>query len=245
MLPADYSIPGSPAGLARIDELMHSHSYSSAFGASPLVFGAFPSLHAGSATVEALFMSHFFPKFKAFYWAYVGWLYWATMYLSHHYLVDAVAGACLATACFYILLPEHLRDPQGLPSNADIGKEKILPMSSVRSSNIGHRRIWSAAADSEFALDDLPSQLDSPLDGQNQSHLNLLPDSESRSSSISHANSAVHSRSQTPNKQPNQAPRISSSENHQEHPEEEILFDNEQNSPSTSSHTSRIEKHVL
>lgn len=191
-------------------------------------------------------MSHFFPRFKAFYWAYVGWLYWATMYLSHHYLVDAVAGACLATACFYVLLPEHLRDPRGLPTNADIGKEKILPMSSSRGVGNGHRRIWSAAADSEFALDDLPSQLDSPNEGHGQSHLNnLLPQSESRSSSISHASSAVHSRSQTPNKQLNQAPRISTSDNPQEHPDEDdVLFD-EQNSPSTSSHASRIEKHVV
>ncbi|TIB66703.1 hypothetical protein E3P77_02144 [Wallemia ichthyophaga] len=247
LLPADYSIPGSPAGLARIDELMHSHSYSSAFGASPLVFGAFPSLHAGSATIEALFLSHFFPRFKAFYWAYVGWLYWATMYLSHHYLVDAVAGACLATACFYVLLPEHLRDPGGLPTNADIGKEKILPLSGARSAVNGHRRIWSAAADSEYALDDLPSQLGSPTDGHGHAHLNnLLPQSESRSSSISHASSAVHSRSQTPNKQPNQAARISTSDSPQEHPaEEDVLFDNDQHSPSTSSHTSRIEKHVV
>ena len=256
-MPADYSIPGSPAGLARIDAIMHSHSYTSAFGASPLVFGAFPSLHAGSATMEALFMSHFFPKFKAFYWVYVGWLYWATMYLSHHYLVDAVAGSCLATATFYILMPEHLRDPHGLPSHADLGKEK-LPMTNLNL-NRRHRRVWSAATNSEIALDDLPPE--SPMDATtNQSTPflprtiasnlrpsspeNLLPHSESRSSSISHASSNVHSRSQTPNK----SSQVSSTQTNvingiKSDDDDDDDDDDEQHSFSSSSHNSRIDKH--
>lgn len=32
------------------------------------------------------------------------------MYLSHHYLIDVVGGACLATACFYFFVPEELRN---------------------------------------------------------------------------------------------------------------------------------------
>ncbi|KIY49601.1 PAP2-domain-containing protein [Fistulina hepatica ATCC 64428] len=109
LTPATYAIRGSPGGLARIDALFHSNGYATTFGSSPVVFGAFPSLHAGCATMEALFMSHFFPQCTRYIWTYVGVLYWATMYLTHHYLIDVVGGACLATMCFYLYLPDELR----------------------------------------------------------------------------------------------------------------------------------------
>ena len=60
--------------------------------------------------MEALFMSHFFPRFKPFYWMYVGVLWWATMYLSHHYLIDLTAGACLSVIAFYVTMPEEFKD---------------------------------------------------------------------------------------------------------------------------------------
>ncbi|ODN72835.1 hypothetical protein L202_08268 [Cryptococcus amylolentus CBS 6039] len=110
LTPADYSMAGSPGGLMRIDRVFHSSGYTNAFGSAPLVFGAFPSLHAGTATMEALFLSHFFPRFKPFYWAYVGVLWWATMYLSHHYLIDLVGGACLSVLVFYLCMPEGFKD---------------------------------------------------------------------------------------------------------------------------------------
>ncbi|KAF8966089.1 inositolphosphorylceramide synthase [Flammula alnicola] len=109
LTPANYGMKGSPGGLARIDALFHSQTYTSGFTNSPLVFGAFPSLHAGNATLEALFLSHFFPQTTRYIWAYAGVLYWATMYLTHHYLIDVVGGACLATAFFYFFLPDEMR----------------------------------------------------------------------------------------------------------------------------------------
>jgi membrane-associated phospholipid phosphatase len=109
LTPANYTMRGSAGGLARIDAIFHSKGYTTAFGNSPLVFGAFPSLHAGCATLEALFLSHFFPQTTRYIWGYAGVLYWATMYLTHHYLIDVVGGACLATAFFYIFLPDEFR----------------------------------------------------------------------------------------------------------------------------------------
>ena len=103
-------MPGSPGGLLRIDRVLHTSAYTNAFGAAPLVFGAFPSLHSGCAVMEALFLSHFFPAYKPFYWCYVGLLWWATMYLSHHYLIDLTGGACLSVAVFYITMPEMFKD---------------------------------------------------------------------------------------------------------------------------------------
>ncbi|KAL5480436.1 AUR1 [Sanghuangporus weigelae] len=109
LTPATYAIRGSAGGLMRIDALFGSQGYQKTFGSSPVVFGAFPSLHAGNATIEALFWSHFFPHLRTVAWAYAGVLYWATMYLTHHYLVDVVGGACLAIASFYLFLPSELR----------------------------------------------------------------------------------------------------------------------------------------
>jgi len=102
LAPANYSMEGSPAGLRRIDLLFGIDMYSSNFTASPLVFGAFPSLHSGNAVLEALFMSHCFPRLRPFIIAYTMWMWWATMYLSHHYAIDLVAGAFLAAVAFYI-----------------------------------------------------------------------------------------------------------------------------------------------
>jgi len=101
LAPANYSMKGSPAGLGRIDKLLGIDLYTSGFTASPMVFGAFPSLHAADATLEALFMSHCFPKLTPLFATYVLWLWWATMYLSHHYAVDLVAGSLLAAIIFY------------------------------------------------------------------------------------------------------------------------------------------------
>lgn len=101
LAPANYSMKGSPAGLARIDALLGIDLYTSGFTASPMVFGAFPSLHAADATLEALFMSHCFPKLTPLFATYALWLWWATMYLSHHYAVDLVGGSMLAATIFF------------------------------------------------------------------------------------------------------------------------------------------------
>ena len=101
LAPANYSMEGSPAGLRRIDELFGVDMYTSSFTASPLVFGAFPSLHSGNAIIEAFFMSHCFPKLRPLVIFYAMWMWWATMYLSHHYAVDLVGGGLLAAVAFY------------------------------------------------------------------------------------------------------------------------------------------------
>lgn len=102
MAPADYSMHGEPAGLARIDELLGLNMYTSTFNASPIVFGAMPSLHAGWATMQACFLSHLFPRAKWAFFGYVLWVWWATLYLQHHYAVDLIAGSMLAGSIFYV-----------------------------------------------------------------------------------------------------------------------------------------------
>ncbi|CEG67253.1 hypothetical protein RMATCC62417_03710 [Rhizopus microsporus] len=100
--PADYSIPGEPGGLIRIDKILGLDLYGSTFGSSPLVFGAFPSLHSGSATIEMLFVVYLCPKLKPLAIAYVMWMWFATMYLTHHYMIDLVGGSIYAIVTFAV-----------------------------------------------------------------------------------------------------------------------------------------------
>ena len=121
LTPANYSMRGSAGGLARIDAIFHSNGYTTTFSNAPVIFGAFPSLHAGDATIVALFLSHFFPKTTRYIWGYAGVLYWATMYLTHHYLIDVVSGACLATAFFYLFLPDEFKGPAATAPPGGLG----------------------------------------------------------------------------------------------------------------------------
>lgn len=121
LTPANYGMHGSPGGLLRIDRLFGGSGYTTAFTNSPLPFGAFPSLHAGCGTLEALFVSHFFPPMTKYVWTYVAVLFWATMYMTHHYLIDVVGGACLAVACFHLLLPDELKGPNATSPPGGLG----------------------------------------------------------------------------------------------------------------------------
>lgn len=98
--PARYGMEGSPAGLARVDQLLGVDMYTTSFTNAPMPFGAFPSLHAADATLEALFLCYCFPRFRLAFVAYVAWIWWATMYLNHHYAVDLVAGSIIAAVAF-------------------------------------------------------------------------------------------------------------------------------------------------
>lgn len=75
--------------------------YGTTFGNSPLVFGAFPSLHSGCATIEMLFLSWLCPKLRPYCVLHVMWMWFSTMYLAHHYLIDLVGGSIYATLSFF------------------------------------------------------------------------------------------------------------------------------------------------
>lgn len=132
LAPANYGMPGSPAGLAAIDKLLGLDLYTSAFTASPMVFGAFPSLHSGWATIHALFLTYVFPKMWPVFTAYVMWLWWSTMYLSHHYAVDLVGGSLRKFESIFLLLP-HLSTAVANDDRTVAGaiffvaKQKFLP----------------------------------------------------------------------------------------------------------------------
>ncbi|KAG0081949.1 Aureobasidin resistance protein Aur1 [Podila epicladia] len=100
--PATYSMPGDPGGLARVDDILGLNMYKTTFTASPLVFGAFPSLHSACAWQIALFLVFTFgPRAIPFVMTYVFLIWWATMYLGHHYVVDLVGGGVYAVVAFW------------------------------------------------------------------------------------------------------------------------------------------------
>ncbi|KAH3662268.1 hypothetical protein OGAPHI_005517 [Ogataea philodendri] len=98
---ANYSMKGSPGGLARIDQILGIDMYTTAFTNSPLIFGALPSLHSACASLDAIWLSYLFPKFTPLWCVYVSWLWFSTMYLTHHYFFDLTFGCSLAIASFY------------------------------------------------------------------------------------------------------------------------------------------------
>lgn len=106
--PANYSMQGSPGGLGRIDQLLGVDMYTTAFSNSPVIFGAFPSLHSGCAVMEVLFMCWVFPRARVLWWTYACWLWWLTMYLTHHYFIDLIGGAVLLLLVFMYTKYVHL-----------------------------------------------------------------------------------------------------------------------------------------
>ncbi|KAG0244012.1 hypothetical protein B0O80DRAFT_458027 [Mortierella sp. GBAus27b] len=101
--PAAYTMPGDPGGLARVDDILGIKMYGTTFTASPLVFGAFPSLHSADAVLISLFVVFVFgPRSIPFAMGYIFWIWWATMYLRHHYVVDLVGGGGYAVIAFWI-----------------------------------------------------------------------------------------------------------------------------------------------
>lgn len=93
---ASYDIPGNEAILAKVDSLLPFPVFSLIYGQSPIVFGSFPSLHAAWPFHIAFFGWKFGFVFKLFWILYIGWLWWAAIYLKHHFLIDIIG------AVFYV-----------------------------------------------------------------------------------------------------------------------------------------------
>jgi len=99
--PANYGMHGDPAGLKKIDEIFHVDLYYTTFTGNPLPWGAWPSLHSAFAVYSATFLTYLYPKYFLLYYFYVGWIWWATMYLGHHYFVDLLGGFVYAIVCVF------------------------------------------------------------------------------------------------------------------------------------------------
>jgi len=108
--PADYNMKGDPGRLAEADELLSVPLFKHLYGNNPIVFGSFPSLHAAWPFLIAIFMPE-----RRLKWLYVGWVWWAALYLKHHYFLDVIGGA-IYTVAVLVLARQILSHEFELPS---------------------------------------------------------------------------------------------------------------------------------
>ena len=80
------------AGFHRLDALLGHHFFRKIYSASPLKFGAFPSLHVAWPAIILVNQPWISKKFA---WLHVIWIVWAALYSNHHYGVDALGGIIL------------------------------------------------------------------------------------------------------------------------------------------------------
>lgn len=93
-------MPGSAAGLVRVDAVLGTHIYANAFKASPLVFGAFPSLHGAFSCCCFFFIGRYSRKGAFLLGFYVLWQWFSTMYLRHHWRIDLLGGLAYSAFAF-------------------------------------------------------------------------------------------------------------------------------------------------
>lgn len=104
----DYDMPGFAAGLTRADVALGTHLSSKGFHKSPIVFGAFPSLHSAMAVQVFLHLVYYsnWRIVKAAGSLFVAIQWWATIYLDHHFRLDLMAGMMYAYFFFMVFQPK-------------------------------------------------------------------------------------------------------------------------------------------
>ncbi len=89
------------AGFQRLDAFLGLHFFRGVYSASPLKFGAFPSLHVAWPAIICVNDPWMGKKFA---WFHVFWISWAALYSHHHYGVDALAGIFLVFIVNYCII---------------------------------------------------------------------------------------------------------------------------------------------
>eukprot|EP00762_Andalucia_godoyi_P007272 ANDGO_08066.mRNA.1 Inositol phosphorylceramide synthase catalytic subunit aur1 len=84
-----YAESGNPAGLSRVDNMLNARFFAATYEKSPIVFGSFPSLHAAWPIVATLTVNR---ALRFWVGCYAAIVWWAAMYLEHHYFVDLLGG---------------------------------------------------------------------------------------------------------------------------------------------------------
>ncbi|AWV91174.1 phosphatase PAP2 family protein [Bradymonas sediminis] len=92
---------GSPAGLARVDVWLGTPHFEGLYKQSTYVFGAMPSLHAAAPIWVALWTRK--KIFRLLAWGYALAMCFFAVYLTHHYVVDVLAGGMLAGSVYLLL----------------------------------------------------------------------------------------------------------------------------------------------
>lgn len=95
--------PGNTAGLARFDAFFHANIFHSIYSKGSNVFAAMPSLHSAYPLIVLYYSRNHVNRFFQIVFATVTVGIWfAAVYLSHHYVVDVIAGITTATVGIFI-----------------------------------------------------------------------------------------------------------------------------------------------
>jgi membrane-associated phospholipid phosphatase len=116
----DMSTPPSPAGLARVDQLLGIEYFSGFYSRAASVFGALPSMHCAYPVLGLLTAWNHEPRRAlSFHLLYAAWMALAAVYLGHHWVLDVLAG--WATAATGVLLARKLLyGSEGAPAIAPV-----------------------------------------------------------------------------------------------------------------------------
>lgn len=130
--PANYTMKGDPAVLARVDAITGSQFFTRMYrDGGKVVFGTWPSLHAAWPYLMAIFRPLPASRFWRFVlYFYVIWVWWAAMYLQHHFLADLFGGALYAELAYYFVTPKN---GEGEPQPDDYDSVSTLPLPAVSS----------------------------------------------------------------------------------------------------------------
>eukprot|EP00211_Chloroparvula_japonica_P014131 CAMPEP_0119132494 /NCGR_PEP_ID=MMETSP1310-20130426/11869_1 /TAXON_ID=464262 /ORGANISM="Genus nov. species nov., Strain RCC2339" /LENGTH=260 /DNA_ID=CAMNT_0007123131 /DNA_START=51 /DNA_END=829 /DNA_ORIENTATION=- len=102
--PATYDVPPNPGRLTDIDDVLGITMFGGLYGGNPVVFGSMPSLHAAWPFTIAVFSRHTLGPWK---WVYVLWVWWAAVYLTHHYVIDIIGGVLLSLFALSLTQPNY------------------------------------------------------------------------------------------------------------------------------------------
>lgn len=122
--PANYSMKGDPAVLDRVDKRFNMQMFHKMYAeVGKLVFGAWPSLHAAWPYLMTRFQPTFGRKAQVVMMCYVLLVWWAALYLQHHYAFDILGGVIYAELAMWLVSVEKRKD-DGLPyTRADLRVE--------------------------------------------------------------------------------------------------------------------------
>ena len=107
MTPPGEPVPGDPAALARVDSFLGISYFQGVYAKNSYVFGALPSLHVASPVWLALNIRH--RVGRIFAWGFALAMGLAAVYLTHHYVVDVVAGGALSVLVYALFSGTRMR----------------------------------------------------------------------------------------------------------------------------------------
>lgn len=121
------------AGFERLDNAFGMKMFHNIYSASPVKFGAMPSLHVAWPAI-ILFCKPWISMRVGI--LHLVWIVWAALYSNHHYGVDALAGIALALLVNICMV--RIWCPFDAPSIFSKDDEEVIPTHVHRSKTPGH-----------------------------------------------------------------------------------------------------------